>query len=97
MEKTTAIYLINNFGINEEIKLIREGKNHEAFQIRHARQQLMYAYAMNTSVYDVKTTLNIMTEYTIDDDGYWNYNPIAFVHDEFTRNLLDEFKSKFAD
>lgn len=93
MKKTTALYHIIEFGKIEERKLRSEGKDHEAYQIEHAREVLHFA--LLKSIKRVRECLDLMTKYTIDKSGVWEYDGFHFVADEFTRELLNEFKKKF--
>ena len=75
MTKHMALATINTFGKEEEIRLIEEGKIHEAYQIDHARRQLLHA--LLDSIKAVREELIKMTEYTVDEDGIWHYSPLA--------------------
>lgn len=96
MTKSILMHKILQFGRTEQQNLIKADKLHEAYQIEHARNTLLYA--LLKGIKEVKTVLNAQIEYTIDEKGYCHYAPLAFVSDEFTRNLLTEFrKSTFKE
>jgi hypothetical protein len=84
--KREYVTLINNFGVAKQGELIREGKNHEAYQILMARNQMYYAIVV--SIKEFKQRLHDMTEYTIDSNGDWDYNALYFVHDDGTREMV---------
>lgn len=92
MTKNTAVSIINNFAIKKEHELIKKDMNHEAFQIRAARN-MMY-YALTNTIKELISLLDEMTTYTLDKDGLMIYGP-KFVHDENTRNLIIELKKQF--
>lgn len=94
MTKTTALYKVLNFGRQKEHELIREGKSHEAYQIEHARNEMIFA--LSHSIKLLRIRLVLMTTYSIDKEGYWEYDPEYFVSDEFTRNLVEEFMGQFS-
>ena len=91
--KTTALYKILRFGRAQQHNLIAEGKHHEAYQIEHARNQMLYA--LMDSIKAVRELLPKMTEYTIDANGIWHYDAARFVSDESTRILINEFAAEF--
>lgn len=93
MRKTTALTHILEFGKNEERKLREAGKSHEAYQIEHARDQLNFA--LLKSIKNVREMLDKMINYTIDGSGFWHYDALNFVQDEYTRSLLAELKKNF--
>lgn len=93
MTKDNALHLILQFGRNEEHNLIAEGKKHEAYQIEHARNTLLYA--LNKSIKRVREVLEDMTNFAISEHGYRLYNPSFFVADDGVRDMVSEFKSKF--
>lgn len=93
MTRTEALSNILNFGRTEQHALIEEGKHHEAYQIEHARKQMLYALVK--SIKAVRELLPQMTSYTIDEDGAWEYNPDTFVQDDFARALVEDFAAKF--
>ena len=90
MTKDNALFAINNFGVQEEYQLVRAGRTHEAHQIRCARNDMLYA--LIESVKFFKKRLDDMIEYTVDESGDRHYNPFHFVADEYTRQLLIEFR-----
>lgn len=94
MTRFNAMYKILNFGRKEERKLLLEGKTHEAYQIEHARNTLIY-FLNENPIKKMFGRIEAMTNYTIDNNGVWQYNPRHFVADEFTRNLLLELKKDF--
>lgn len=77
-------------GRKEEQALLMEGKQHEAYQIEHARTQLLYALVQN-GVAAVRELLQKMTY--IDADG--NYNTMSYVMDDRARDLLAKFYNDF--
>lgn len=91
--KTTALHKILHFGRTQQHALIAEGKNHEAYQIEHARNQMLYALV--DSIKAVRELMPKMTEYIIDANGFWQYDAAHFVSDESTRNLVREFAAEF--
>lgn len=91
--KTTALYMILEFGRTQQHDLISEGKHHEAYQIEHARNQMLYA--LLDSIKSVREFLPKMTQYTYDEDGVRQYDASYFVFDEYTRNLVKEFAANF--
>ena len=93
MKKDTALFLILNFGRQEERSLLAEGKEHEAYQIEHARRTMHYA--LLESIKHLREVLKLMTEYTVDERGFWQYSPYFFVMDEYTRKLIVDFIIKF--
>ena len=93
MTRFEAMYEILHFGKEEEKKLLMEGKRHEAYQIEQARNTLMY-FLNENSIKRVYNKIKLMTEYFIDNNGFWHYEK-EFVTDEYTRNLLLELKKKF--
>jgi hypothetical protein len=94
LTKSKALYLILNFGRDEERALIRDGKTHEAYQIEHARAVLLHA--LNKSIKEAGRTLEAMVYYTI-AGGDWSYNAGLFVHDDDTREMLLELRKHFID
>jgi hypothetical protein len=84
--KTEALYKITQFGRKEEHDLLMEGKQHEAYQIEHARTQLLYALVQN-GVAAVQELLYKMT--CIDTDG------MNYVMDNRARDLLAKFYNDF--
>lgn len=92
MTKNTAVFLINNFAVKEEHELIKQDMNHEAFQIRAARNMMYYAIAH--TIKELVALLDEMTTYTQDKDGFMIYGT-QFVADEYTRNLVAELKKQF--
>jgi hypothetical protein len=93
MTRFDAMYKIVNFGKQEEKNLLAEGKFNEAFQIEHARDTLIY-FLNENPIKKVLGRIEAMTNYTIDEKGFWRYD-MRFVMDEFTRNLLLELKKEF--
>lgn len=93
MKRFNVLYTIMHFGRDEEKQLIAESKRHEAYQIEHARDTLIYRFS-ESSIKNTLNTLNLMIEYEIDNNGVWQYHPTLFVHDEFTRNLLIDLRKK---
>lgn len=89
MTKSKALYKIICFGRKEEHKLIAEGKDHEAYQIEYARNVLLYA--LQDSVKAVRKSLIEMTT----SPDMPDYKVLAYVWDNFTRGLLEDFKNKF--
>ena len=92
MTKNKAVSIINNFAIKEEYELIKKDMNHEAYQIRAARNMMYYALA--NTIKELISMLDEMTSYTLDKDGFMIYGP-KFVHDENARNLIIELKKQF--
>ncbi len=92
MTKNKAVSIINNFALKEEHELIKQDMNHEAFQIRAARNMMYYAIA--NTIKELVALLDEMTTYTQDKDGFMIYGT-KFVHDEYTRNLVAELKKQF--
>ncbi|MBQ9709498.1 MAG: hypothetical protein IJV67_02630 [Clostridia bacterium] len=92
-KRVDVLCKILDFGNKEQKELIALGKDHEAYQIEHARKVLILRFDSGT-IAGLLTDIEKMTEYTIDTNGNWNYEPLAFVFDEFTRNLLVELKQE---
>lgn len=92
LTRTTLLYHILKFGVTEERELREAGDIDGAYQIEAARITLHYA--LLDGVKEVLRKLDTMTEYSIDDKGYWHYDPMSFVHDDFTRVLLEGLKER---
>lgn len=88
--KTEALHKITKFGRKEEHALLMEGKQHEAYQIEHARTQMLYALVQD-GVAAIEDLLRRMTY--IDADA--NYNPMNYVMDDRARDLLAKFYNDF--
>lgn len=86
MTRNHTLLTILNFGRNEEHRLIKEGKAHEAYQIEHARKELICFFDVHT-IDELKRRLNTMINYSCAGNG-----PLIYVHDDFTRNLLKDLK-----
>lgn len=93
MKRFDAMYEILRFGNKEEKELLMNGKLDEAYQIEHARNMLIY-FLNENPVKKIREEIELMTSYTVDEHGHWNYS-VGFVFDEFTRNLLLKLKEKF--
>ena len=91
MKRFDVLYSIVNFGRNEERRLIKEGKTHEAYQIEHARNKLIYYFDGHT-IKELLERIKEMVTFTIAKDGHWIYNVKCFVSDEFTRELLKDLQ-----
>lgn len=91
--KTTALYMILEFGRTQQHDLIAEGKRQEAFNIECARNRMLYALV--DSIKAVRELLPKMTQYTYGEDGVRQYDAMDFVFDEYTRNLVKEFAESF--
>lgn len=89
-----AMFKILNFGRKEEHQLIAEREDAKAYQIEYARNVLIY-FLNENAVRDVCGKINKMVEYTIRENGVWEYDAPNFVHDEFTRDLLNKLKGEF--
>ena len=93
MTKKTALNKVLSFGREEEHRLIKENKDHEAYQIEYARNTMIYV--LGKSIKALKELFVDMTNVIMDNDGMWNYNPDHFIHDEYTRSLVVEFMKEF--
>lgn len=93
MKKRDILFKVQRFGIKEEHELIRQGKAHEAYQIQYHRE-ILERFVCFRSKKEFYKALEDMTTYTTDEKGFKHYEPLAFVMDEFTRNLLIDFKNK---
>ena len=91
MKRFDVLYSIVSFGRSEERRLIKEGKTHEAYQIEHARNELIYFFDGHT-IKELLERIKEMVTYTIDKNGYWIYNAKCFVADEITRDLLKDLQ-----
>ena len=87
MTKSTALYKLLQFGRKEEHELIKQGKSHDAYQIEAARKKLMYA--LLDTVKHARALLAEMCK------PLGEAHPMAYVADDFTRNLLIELKQEF--
>lgn len=94
MTRSSAMCKILNFGKQEERELLMNGKTSEAYQIEHARKSLIYCLNDST-IKAVRERLERMTNYTVAANGVREYYAIAFVADDFTRDLLEKFKNNF--
>lgn len=92
LTKSKALYLVLEFGREEEHKLIEIGCKHDAYQIEHARQTLLYA--LQDSVKEMLRVLDAQITFTVDDNEVWHYDPCYFVADGMTRHLLYAFRNK---
>lgn len=86
--KREALYKITQFGRCEERSLIEAHRHHEAYQIEHARNRMLYAL-VDDGIKGVRELLPLMTGAAEERD------PAAYVMDEQTRNLLAEFVQTF--
>lgn len=94
MKRFTALYNILEFGKIEEHKLIMANKKADAYQIEHARKQLIYFFDKNP-IKNLVRKIDSMITYTIDEQGVWHYDTMNFVNDELTRQLLSELRKVF--
>ena len=88
MTKNAALHKILQFGRDEQTSLIEEGLHHEAYQIEHARNRLLYALIV--SIKEVRRVLPLMLE-----GGETEEAILLYVHDERTRALIDRFSREF--
>lgn len=93
MTRFDAMYKIVNFGKSEERRLLADGKTHEAYQIEHARNSLIY-FLNENPIKKVIGRIEEMVTYTVDDKGIWHYSK-HFVFDDFTRMLLCKLRNSF--
>lgn len=92
LTKSKALYLVLEFGREEEHKLIEIGSKHDAYQIEHARRTLLYA--LQDSVKEMLRVLDAQITFTVDDNEVWHYDPCYFVADDMTRHLLYAFRKE---
>lgn len=92
ISKTYALQEILWFGIREEHSLIEEGKHHEAYQFRHARET-MIKQLMKGGVKGLMDALNKMVDSHVGDNGYLVYDPDLYVSDEETRKMVVRFNN----
>lgn len=95
MKKINLLSEVQNFGLKEEYEFVRYNKAHEAYQIRHSRNVLIRFLCFAT-IKEFYQVLEDMTQYTVDLNGLWHYNPPRFVFDEVTRGLLIDLKNKIS-
>ncbi len=88
MTKNIALHKITQFGRSEQHALIEAGKHHEAYQIEHARNRLLYALVV--SIKEVRRVLPLMI-----DGGETDEAVILRVADERTHDLLSAFAADF--
>lgn len=94
MTRNDAMQKILKFGAKEQRDFLAAGKTQEAYQIEAARNKLIYCLNSGT-IKVVRERLKKMTNYTVPVNGFWQYDAMHFVFDEFTRNLLVTFKNNF--
>lgn len=93
MTKRDILFKVQRFGIKEEHELIRQGKTHEAYQLQCARE-VLERFVCFRSKKEFYKALDDMTTHTTDEQGLRHYEPLAYVANELTRNLLIDFKNK---
>ena len=91
MTRFNAMNKILNFGKQEEKQLLKQGKEHDAYQIEHTRNTLIYFLNQNP-IKKVEKMIEKMISDEIDDSNF-----LCYVADELTRNLLVELKKEFAN
>ena len=97
MKRFDAMWVILQFGKYQQRRLYKEGKEHEAFEIEFAREQLIL-FLNEHGVNEVAERIEEMTGCAIDDKGFYKpYNPKLFVADGRTRELLLELKQIFVN
>lgn len=88
IDRTLMFSLIRDFGFQKECELIQAGDNHNAYQYRAARVDLMYVLCTGT-ILDCKRMLNSLVDYSINETGYWIYDGVNFVtHKEAREELI---------
>lgn len=92
ISKEFALQQILYFGIREEHSLIEEGKHHESYQFRHARET-MIRQLMNGGVKGFMDALNKMVDSHVGDNGYLEYDVDLYVFDEDTRKMVVRFNN----
>lgn len=96
--KERAIELVVDFGMDEEARLIQEGKRGAAKRIRQARKSMCYSL-MQHGIKGLRETLYYMTETFPSPAGRYEgqetWDIMYYIRDEYTRDLVRDFRLQY--